>query len=424
MNRIIPFLLFFCLSLRIQAQISQEVDTTLTIDMMVIPNSPAFTLLGISPNSVDKPTTPTDFAFSVINAANSLSGIPKNYAIEIAPVPLLLQKKKTYNQFSNKEHKLMNTLGQTFTISAGFSSSDTVNTTRPGFIRTRSGIGFKVSLLRGKVDTAFDDYKNSIQKVRKELDRIHSGSVRWKDSLEKSDLIYMLLDAERKKIMAQFSAPSLSDSVRIFRSDSLRSALDAIHESLHARIEVVKLQMAKQQMDKAAALKKEIEKIKFKRYGLMLDLAGGLVLGFRNDDFQNSIVQQYAFWMNGGYSMKKGFDFVLLARYNTNVGGLIGKDGKPKELNSFDTGAKIEYTSRDKRFTIGGEAVMRTLSDTTVYRYTFNAGYQVKTNQALTLSVGKNFANDKVNLGGTLIAALNYIIEFGSKRTVVPSKQD
>jgi hypothetical protein len=427
MKKNLLLIILICLLFSIHTNAQQktnEIDTTATLDMLVVPNSPAFTLLGISPTTVDKPTTPSDFAFSIVNATNGLSGLPKNYAIEIAPIPLLFQKKKNYNQFANKNHKFINTLSQTFIISAGFTTNDTVTTTINNYIKTRSGIGFKISLLRGKIDTAFDDYKTSIISVRNQLDLLHATNIAWIDSVKKNDLVYILLAGERTKLLIEMVSivkdVSIAADTKNKKNDSLKTALTLIDQNITSRLETIKAEQINQQIVKAQLLKKEIENIKFKRYGLMLDIAGGAVLGFRNDDFQNSVVQQYSFWINGGYSLKKGFDFVVLARYNTNVGVLIGDNGKPKDQTSYDFGGKVDYSSNDKKFTIGAEGIVRVLSDTAIYRYTFNASYQIKQNQALTFSIGKNFNSNKTNLGGTLIAALNYVVAFGTKRTVVP----
>ena len=181
----------------------------------------------------------------------------------------------------------------------------------------------------------------------------------------------------------------------------------------------IKNELLKPEMVEATELKNSIEKIKFRRYGWMLDAAGGLVLGFRNDDFQNSILQQYAFWLNGGYSLKKGFSFWGVARYNTSLGVSLDENGNKKDESTFDFGGKIELETSNNKFAMNLEFVERMASDSSVSRYAFNASYQVGKNQALTFSFGKSFNNTQ-QYRGNLIAILKYAKTFGTKRTLVP----
>ncbi len=403
--------------------VAQQVLDSISLDVLVAPNSPAFNLLGISPTLIDKPSTPTDFAFSVANASNNFSQLPKNYAIEILPVPLLFSKSKAAKDLYGKG--FANTFAQTFSISSAFTTNDTISINVPGYIKTRTGIGFKVSLLRGEIDTTFEEYKTSLIEVRKKLNDLHAANIKELEKVRKTDLVYLLLQEKEQLInterirIANDTSIKLEEKTKMFaQQDSL---IDALKKSREDRLEELKVnQIAKEKnvLETAAVLKTQIEAIKFRRYGPMLDMAGAVAIGYRNDDFQNSIVQQYAFWLNGGYSIKQGFDFLALARYNNNVKAIVDSTGKYSNQTSFDIGGKIEFVSKDKKFSLAGEAIARFVTDTSIYRYTFNTSYQVKKNQAITLSVGKNFGSTKAVPGGNLIATLNYIIAFGSNRKI------
>ncbi len=415
--------LFFLLIFITQKTKGQEVIDSISLDVMVAPASPAFNLLGISPTVIDKPSTPTDFAFSIANASNNFSQLPKNYAIEFLPVPLLFSKNKAGKDLYGKG--MANTLAQTFSISSAFTTNDTVSTALPNYIKTKTGIGFKVSFLRGNIDTTFEEYKTSLVDVRKKLTTLHEANLKELAKFRDADLVYLLLKEKEKSIVderlkiARDTTKTNEQKEELFKAQE--TILDAIHKSMEAREQEVKdNQIAKEKavMDAAAHLKAQIEKIKFRRYGPMLDLAGAMAIGYRNDDFQNSIVQQYAFWLNGGYSTKQGFDFLALARYNNNVKSQIDSTGKFSDQTSFDIGGKIEFVTKDKKFSLAGEAIARFVSDTSIYRYTFNTSYQVKKNQAITLSVGKNFGSTKPSFGGNLIATLNYVVAFGSNRKI------
>src|SRR5678815_2267596 len=61
-----------------------------------VPNSPAFTILDFSPKVIDKPGTAKTFTASIVNLVNQGSGIPKNFAMEVAPYWLFPNKLTVY----------------------------------------------------------------------------------------------------------------------------------------------------------------------------------------------------------------------------------------------------------------------------------------------------------------------------------------
>lgn len=412
-----------------------KIDTTVTLDVLTVPNSPAFNLLEISPGAVDKPTTPNDFAISFANASKNFSVIPKNYAIEFLPISFFPKSKTSYAKFTNdpkyvtnQSQKLWNTISQTFLLSGGFSTDDSVKTSTPDYIKTRAGFGFKFSLARGKIDTAFEDYKKSIDTIRLKLKILHDENDKMWEHYKKTNAGYLKFEGERNDLIQATIDISknnaLSADEKTNKINDIKKQLDTINAKKTVAEDIYKDSISKTEktiLDAAAVLKKQIEQIKFKRYGWLLDFAGGMAIGFRNDDFQNSVVQQYAFWFNGGYSCKKGFSFLGVARYSNAVDAIIDSEGSKKDKAFYDLGGKIEYQTDDNKFSLNGEIVDRISSDTPLLRYTFNASYQVGKNQALTFSVGKAFAGT-TQYGGNLIAALNYIKTFGSNRSVVPSR--
>lgn len=411
-----------------------EIDTTITLDILTVPNSPAFNLLEISPGAVDKPTTPNDFAFSLANASNNFSLLPKNYAIEFLPISFFPKSKTSYAKFTNdpsyvknRSQKLWNTVSQTFLLSGGFSTDDSVNTTVPDFIKTHSGFGFKFSLARGKIDTAFLDYKKSIDTVRIKLTVLHRIiDERW-ERYKQTDLNYLRLASQRDTLMKEFIRISkdntLSENEKTEKSNLIKKQFDELDSLKSFAEDEYKIRMMKEEksslIEAAQALKNQIEQIKFKRYGWLLDFAGGMVIGFRNDDFQNSVMQQYAFWFNGGYAFQKGFSFMGVVRYSNAMDAIANSDGSNTNKAFYDMGGKIEFQTNDNKFSVNGEIINRISTGIPLLRYTFNASYQVGRNQALTFSVGKAFTGT-AQYGGNLIAALNYIKTFGSNRSIVP----
>ena len=56
-----------------------------TLASLRTPPSPAFTVLGIEPSAVERPTTPSDVALSFVSKVRQ-GTVPKDYAFEVEPV--------------------------------------------------------------------------------------------------------------------------------------------------------------------------------------------------------------------------------------------------------------------------------------------------------------------------------------------------
>src|ERR1043165_5047307 len=77
------FLGYFFIPLLLAAQ--TEIDTTIKVDLLRAPISPASNLLGFASSDIDRPTDVSAFMFSLLSAAGSFSKLPSSYAVDIAP---------------------------------------------------------------------------------------------------------------------------------------------------------------------------------------------------------------------------------------------------------------------------------------------------------------------------------------------------
>src|ERR1700712_3083158 len=90
-------------------------DTLWKINILKAPSSPSADLIGISPDDIQRPTDPSAFTVSLLNATNNLTVIPSSYAVDFAPAWLFKGQRITYNDFNS--NTLKNNLWQTFDIS-------------------------------------------------------------------------------------------------------------------------------------------------------------------------------------------------------------------------------------------------------------------------------------------------------------------
>ncbi len=124
---------------------------TIEIGSIIIPDSPAFEILGVSPSSVSRPSSAHELAISIISSSNEGdSSFPKNIAIEFSPFWWRSHPKLTYDIYNPTESEIVgNNLMQTFTFS--FATAET-RIKKNGIYEegTGLGFGFRTSFFKGR----------------------------------------------------------------------------------------------------------------------------------------------------------------------------------------------------------------------------------------------------------------------------------
>lgn len=125
----------------VQASVSCDLNATVT--EIVAPDSPAFTVLGLSPNNVSKPNSPAALAASVLNAFDDNGHFQSGAAIDVVPFLALRAKSHSLGQYARQDvHayaiRVLARTSVSFATVKGTSSPDTA---------VRMATGVRVSLL-------------------------------------------------------------------------------------------------------------------------------------------------------------------------------------------------------------------------------------------------------------------------------------
>jgi hypothetical protein len=124
-------------------QTSVSCDLNATVTEIVAPDSPAFTVLGLSPNNVAKPNSPAALAASVLSAFDDNGHFQSGAAIDVVPFLVLRAKSYSLGQYTDKgAHayaiRVMSRTSVSFATTKGTSSPDT---------SIRMATGVRISLL-------------------------------------------------------------------------------------------------------------------------------------------------------------------------------------------------------------------------------------------------------------------------------------
>lgn len=414
-----------------------QADSTISLDILRAPTHPSFLLLGISPESIETPQDPTSLLVSLRNATDNFGTLPKSYAIDIAPAWVFKNDISAASFLNSKGDRPLANMWQTLQISlATHTPSNGIDSNL-----TQMGIGFKTSIFRGnKLAVDWDSSRQKLDSIRSILKNKNTlladyiSKARQNDTELKrlSDLLVEATIAINQQEDSLIQNPALSNNIAfVLRKSKLEGKKSEYLTRLNYRNKNL-LQEASKHIDDSlkselTIFKKLTSEIKFRRYGWKLDLAGGVVLNYPNQNFDYSILTRYGAWLTGGYETKKAVNFLGVARVllNPDEMYLSTNDSMRTADNlNFDVGAKIEWLPQGglSKFRISGEGIYRTTLNATDLkdrlRYTINIGYPIEKNTLLNFSVGKNF-DTPTQLGGNLIAALNLLVGFGNSRPVL-----
>lgn len=400
----IPFIIVLLAMLCLDVKAQLNVDTTITLDVLKSPVSPAFNMLGISTSAIERPSDLNSFRLSVQNATNNLTAIPNSYAFEIAPF-LWGAKKYTLKDFDSSRHAFL----QSFTISAGFTHMGPEGQEDVDSLKTtKVAIGIKFAIIRPTWSTSTRKAYTDLIKAQQDLLQAYEVPNMYSDSLE-------IL----KKLRAELGADNtLPVDIKRDSSARLRRDLARMHNLVDSIQQEGLPSSEPYQRAKAIAAAFPTE-----RKGPFLDFTTGMVADFPDNRFDNSLINKAGAWLTGGYENgNKGITSMFIARYLYHPEVIFADpDGKisADHASTFDVGARFLLSTMNDKFTLSGEGLYRSVIGNTVlspsWRLVLSTEYEIAKNRKVTFSFGRNF-DGAISKGGNLIAAINFIAGFGGER--------
>jgi hypothetical protein len=383
---------------------------SISLDQLQVPASPAFNILGISPNSIERPKNPTDFAVSLGNATSGFTTIPKDYAVELSPFWIFGKRKATFSDF--QENTVKKNIPQTATFSLGTASAKS-QLDSSEFRKVAFAIRF--SIKRGEVGTEFKQWNDSVTRYLNTISELVGQSF---DSLINSDS----------------SLNRFNDSIRVTSGEEKKRWMKLFADRsnyLQEYFENERMKAIKGYKENIAVIKQLAERTDFRRYGFKLDYALGTALDYPDSTFNNSYVSKFSTWLTMGFEKEKGLNWLAVGRFNQNINKYYRNDSdvvvKNINIGEFDWGFRF-YSDVTSKLTLSFEWLeRRRLFDEDKFesnnihmskktnRYVFSANYKVGKNQNLSFTYGKDFDNN-ITQGGNLVAALNFLLGFGSTR--------
>jgi hypothetical protein len=353
-------------------------------------SAPAFILLGVAPASVERPQTPADVAFSLVNQTQSFSTIPQNYAAEFAPYWLFSRPTLTWQDDTTR------TMGQSFRRTGSISLATAQLGTETDPV---SGVGFGANayLLSGKMSPQAQARMRQIEDYLAARDSVESA-------LAAADLL--AIQALGTRISAAFNAGDtatariLSDSVTLrVNAARLAAQQDSVFILWEQNHPLEQLQEATPQ-----------------RVGLFWGVAAGASWGFADGAWAAGHVRNIGVWTTLSYEgtqASQGTTFTPMA-----VARLLSQRGD-SAMTTLDAGGRFVLSAPTYSASVEGivRLPLETENAKNLYRLAGILEYRLRPDLWLTATFGRDYQSQE---SGSLLAQLGVKFHVTEDRYVPP----
>jgi hypothetical protein len=371
-------------------------------------SAPSFVILGVEPENISRPVSPTEFVSGIQNAISE-GKLKPNFAMEFTPYyfrnPVKDPTRFNGLKYIVPERNVLQNLCKTFSISLGTSESDTTTfgELAPG---TALGIGIRFTIVEGKPNSSklllvlewneamvklqflqvISILVGQSQSVNEFLDLINKEAKTFKEISH--------LNSQFNLCSISYSRKVIDDLVKEVTDLAKANGLDTVKKFINDEGPRLK------QVETEALKKINTKTYPFAKQGFLLEMAAAEAILFENSEWRQPAHAKAAIWITPSYRWDVSdensesvslLDIMGVLRYTLN-----NKKDSVDMSNYFDAGAKCKFTHN--RWSASGEGVYRYATEVDSekvkenYTYRLTASFDYKINELLTL---------KANLGTT-----------------------
>jgi hypothetical protein len=328
-----------------------------------------FALLGTTPASIERPQTPRALAMNLISAVREEEGLPRNYALEVAPYWTAYHPDLSFDDYYNAG--LLQTVAQTFAVSIATTPLSGIAAVGG----TRIGAGFRTLLRAGRAHP-------QLAAAHAELISVDTRIAEASDAIP--PLRQQAFDARRAGRIAE--ADELDKKVAAAEAEAERQTADLRRQATEAARRVGDLDRS--------------------RVGFQLALAGAHVWDFPSDRFEQREPAQWGVWITPAYRIST-IDIMAAVRYLADRRGDADErtwdvGGRLLWQPSLELAVSFEMLRRGGTALSGGDSSTRTVG---MLEYRVNEGI------VLYGSFGKDFLDQPG--ARTLVSIVGVNLGFG-----------
>lgn len=336
-----------------------------TLASLRTPPSPAFTVLGIEPSAVERPTTPSDVALSFVSKVRQ-GTIPKDYAFEASPYWLVSQPDLSWS--SDVTRSVAESVARTMSLS--LATAETGTAAAPV---TSLAVGVRTLLSSGHMTAST---QRALAALEQTLSQTGDVFLRMVGEAGLDELDKRLASGDIA--VADYEARKQELTAIVLQSDEYREAMS------------------------------RAEDVAAKREGFFFEVAAGFVWDFAAGSWEARTFRQRGVWATPSYEFGS-WSLVGVLRY-LDESSFFNED-------ALDWGGRALYSTAD--YALSLEVVQRSPLDQTdvikrSHRFVGIAEYRVSRASWVIASFGKD--RQKTGARETLIAQLGLAFSFSKDR--------
>lgn len=367
------------------------------------PSTPAATILGSSPTTIERPDNPRGLIFSIASSVASSGGVPQDYAVQVAPYWMRSHPMLMFDSYINP------TIGQSLLRSFAISVATADWTGGSGGVTdlgSRLAIGTSAVILSGRVDPKLTELRDAIVKSDGALILL----LRARDNDPRLKGLNTRLTDLKARLASETDPTNL---VEVWRAiNETTSTIEAV--TLDWNRKIASLEQTVKDMTA------QIETMNVERFGLRLMAAAAWSIQISNDVFADTSAERAGFWATPSYRMRlvpgAGSDPGARPRFVDALGVVRFLRHRVDDTTAWDIGGRVVWEATDS-VSLSAEAVQRMWSADSLTENSLRAvgSFEVKLADRASLfaTFGRDFTEAEVERN--LVSIVGLKLGFGEK---------
>lgn len=408
-------------TLLICAALAPDAAAQTTVNDLKAPSSPAVTILGTSPTTIEQPDTPQAVVFNLASSIADAGGIPQNYAMQVTPYWLRSQPELLFSSYIRPT--IAQSIARSFAVSVATADWTQGTGKSAEDLGSRLAVGFGTVVIPGSLDPAYDTIAKGIQADNHKLiDLLRAKSDAPKTAEPRLAALKVAAAEQRKQFEAAKEVDVLVRTyVQLSETEGAIARINAdvarMVSDLDAQITPLQASIVKRTLD--------LQKLNVKRLGLALSVAGAWSGRSPNDVIGRTASERLGLWFTPSYKTQIGGtsgssdEAALSSRALTALGVVRYLSDRTDGSNAWDVGGRLVFEISGS-IAVSGEAVGRWNDGNSAEESTWRAVGIVETrladNAYLFASFGRDFTEEEQERSLVSIIGINF--GFGKKPTV------
>jgi len=329
-------------SVRAQAPAAPKV---LTAEDLKAPSTPAATILGSTPTTIERPDTPRALVFNLASSVSEANGVPENYAVQIAPYWMRSHPGLLFDSYISPT--ISQSLLRSFSVSVATADWKSGTGSDAQDLGSRIALGTSAVILPGHVDPKLVEVRDELIKQDQNLIVLLHN----RDNDPRLEGLVARLTDLRARLKTETDPIKLVELSR--NLEDTQSTIDAISADWNQQIATAQQEIR--------TLTLRIQTMNVQRLGTRLVAAAAWSVQIPDDVFGDARGERTGFWVTPSYRariMPANADDGARVRFLDALGVVRYIRDRVEDTTAWDVGGRVIWEASDS-VSVSAETVRR-----------------------------------------------------------------